>query len=387
MSPSPAARRPHPFRGCGPAGRPTSPVRRALTAAAVVSALSSATACGPSPVDMVDHPVTTTPSRAAGRDLQRSAEPEKSCAAAPIAPEAGRSGDREVGSLNADGQPGTRRLVPSDPGRILALGAGAADAACLLGLQGAVVATGPLPGASTWLPEPLSTAPRVDTTDPAAIASAVAAHRPDLVLLPLSAGGDGGTADVLEAIGTTVPVVVYPDDPGRWTDAVTALTDALGRPGAGELALLDFIDRVDRTAATTTPRDTEVSVVDLGDDRRPAAVVDPDSLGARILETVGARRPPAQQVGVGAGAPSSPPAVADEFSGDLVLGVLDDCPGCEQHARELLETERWKSLPPLSADRFFVVDASVWLHGDGLVAARAVLQDIEATINATGGAG
>gem|GEM_PF-4860565 len=366
-------RSPHPVRGT---------TRRRVLACLALPAALAAAGCGPSPVDMVEHPVVTTPSRAAGHDLQRAAEPEESCAPAPAAPEAGTSGTRSVRPGTVAGGPAPRRVdVPADPARVLALGSGAVDAACLLGLQHTVVATGPLDGPAAWLPEPLVSLPRVDTADAGAVPAAARAHRPDLVLLPASADRDGLAARLADV----APTVVYDDDPRHWTDAVTTLTDALGRPRAGERALLGFYGQVDSVVGSTTPRDTEVSVVDLGDDQGHAPrVLDPRSLGVTVLEAVGARRPPAQTVrdGRAVPAPDSRPSSADEFSGDVVLGVLGDCPGCEAAARRTLESPRWTALPALRDSRFFVVDAGVWRDGDGLVAARAVLGDVEKTINA-----
>ncbi|MBB1010589.1 ABC transporter substrate-binding protein, partial [Dietzia sp. SLG510A3-3B2-2] len=67
---------------------------------------------------MVEHPITTTPSRMAGEELQRSAEPEESCAPAPVPAEFPGPGDRRVPTEG----PGPDRVeVPRSPERILAL--------------------------------------------------------------------------------------------------------------------------------------------------------------------------------------------------------------------------------------------------------------------------
>ena len=102
---------------------------------------------------MVDQPITTTPSRMAGEELQRSAEPDESCAPEPAPVEFPGGGERRVPS----GVAGPDQVgVPRSPERILALGAGAVDVACALGLQGLVVGTSGLPpDADVYLPASL----------------------------------------------------------------------------------------------------------------------------------------------------------------------------------------------------------------------------------------
>ena len=88
--------------------------RRAVRAAAPLAAGLALAACGPSPVDMVEHPVTTTPSRMAGEELQRSAEPEESCAPAPVPTEFPGAGTRRVDSAGPGPALSTCLLYTSD---------------------------------------------------------------------------------------------------------------------------------------------------------------------------------------------------------------------------------------------------------------------------------
>lgn len=349
-----------------------------LGAAGALTAAAALTACGPSPVDMTEHPVTTTPTRAAGQQLQRSADPEDACATPPVAPEGGSS-RHEVRSAGGD------VTVPGAPARVLALGVGAVDTACLLGLQGAVVATAPLPsGSDAYLPTPLVSKPVVDPAGGGEAIRAARGLRPDLVLLPASAGREAA-----RAWSDLAPTVVYDDDPRNWSDAVETLSEAYGRGRAGHDALLHFLGSTRAVGTGTSARDTEVSLVDMGDGvGHEPALTPAGTLGSVLLESVGAGRPPAQTVREGRRVPppESRPVVGDEFSGDVVYAVLGDCPTCDSHAREVFTSQRWRDMAPVEAHRLFVVDRAVW-EGDGLVAARAVLGDIKETINGVASTG
>ncbi|MDV6299904.1 ABC transporter substrate-binding protein [Dietzia maris] len=362
----------HPARGCA---------RRAARAAVPLAAGLTLVACGPSPVDMVEHPMTTTPSRMAGEELQRSAEPEESCAPAPVPAEFPGSGDRWVPTEG----PGPDRVeVPRSPERILALGTGAVDTACALGLQDLVVGTAGLPdGADVYLPDSLTGLPTVGPlvgADPDEVARAALGLRPDLIVL---AGSDEVDQAVVAAVTDVAPTVVYDADIVDWTEATEAIADAYGRPRAGGDLLLEVIERAQRTADATTPSDTRVSLVSVtGGEGDGVEVQRPDTLGSLMLEAVGAERPPAQRTRDGERVPPLPhsPALGDELDGDVIFAVVGDEASSEDAAREVFASDRWTDLDAVGSQRVFVVDRAVW-EGAGPVAARAVLDDIRGSIN------
>ena len=340
-------------------------------------------ACGPSPVDMVEHPVTTTPSRMAGEELQRSAEPEESCAAEPVPTEFAGVGDRGVAS-EEPGQATVR--VPRAPERILALGAGAVDVACGLGLQDLVVGTSGLPfDADVFLPDSLVNLPVIDVDSSSADDAAASARefKPDLIVLAGSVRLDPG---VVEALEDVAPTVIYDADILKWTDATEAIADAYGRPRAGGDLLLQVIDVARSTEGATTPSDTQVSLVsvngDDGDDGDDVIVQYPDTLGSLMLEAVNAGRPPAQRTRDGERIPPLPhsPHLGDELDGDVIFAVVGGGPDSEDAARKAFATSRWTELDAVGARRMFVVDRAVW-EGAGPVAAKSVLEDIRKSIN------
>lgn len=373
MIESEPARHRHPYGG--------SPRLLARVTLPLVAGLALS-ACGTSPVDMVEHPVTTTPSRMAGEELQRAAEPEESCAPAPAPEEFPGSGVRTVASI---GESDDRVEVPRSPERILALGAGAVDVACALGLQDLVVGTSGLPvDAEVYLPDPLVGLPDLAITDDPGAGDSMAAARdlaPDLIVL----AGDPSAPDpsVVRALEQIAPTVVYDSDALQWTDATEAIADAYGRPRAGGDLLLDVIERAGAAADAITPSDTWVSLLTVtGGDGDGVTVQRPDTLGSLMLEAVGAGRPPAQRTSDGRAVPPAPesPAVGDELDGDVIFAVVGGSQDAEETARSVFASKRWTELDAVGARRMFVVDRAVW-EGSGPVAARAVLDDIRGSIN------
>ncbi|MCT1884327.1 ABC transporter substrate-binding protein [Dietzia cinnamea] len=355
--------------------------RRAVRAAAPLAAGLALAACGPSPVDMVEHPVTTTPSRMAGEELQRSAEPEESCAPAPVPAEFPGAGTRRVDTTG----PGPDSVaVPRSPERILALGVGAVDTACALGLQDLVVGTSGLPNdADVYLPAPLVALPTIEIgggADAGAVADAARDLTPDLIVL---AGSQDLDPAVVDALADVAPTVVYSGAVLEWADATETVADAYGRPRAGGDLLLDVIDRARFTTRATTPSDSWVSLVSVADGSGTGArVQDADTLGSLMLEAVGAGRPPAQRTRDGERVPPLPesPPRGDELDGDVIFAVVGGRPDSEEAAREVFASDRWMELDAVGAKRVFVVDRAVW-EGTGPVAARAVLEDIRGSIN------
>ena len=365
---APTPRR-HPGRGYG---------RTAALLATPLALGLALTACGLSPVDMVEYPMTTTPSRMAGEELQRAAEPENSCATEPAPAEFTGTGDRQVRTA----EPGaTEVTVPRSPERILALGVGAVDVACALGLQDLVVGTSGLPwDADVYLPESLVDVPEVDTAaaPPDQVAAAARELTPDLIMV--TAGLDPA---VLEALSTVAPTVAYDADTVSWSAATELIADAYGRPRAGGDVLLDVIERARMTAGAATPSDTRVSLVSVtGTDGDGAAVQAADTLGSLMLEAVGAGRPPAQRTRDGERIPPLPESTAlgDELDGDVIFAVVGGAPDAADDARQVFASGRWSDLDAVGAKRMFVVDRAVW-EGAGPVAARAVLEDIRKSIN------
>lgn len=330
-------------------------------------------------MDMEEFPITeSTPSRAAGEELIRSGEPEEACPEEPLPSDSGSTANVES-STDADAD--TVR-VPTEPQRILALGYGAADTACALGLQDRVVATSPLPSdAVAVLPPRLTQAPVADPAAPE-FASQVRDLDPDVILVGADSGvtarelrstlGDGGA-----------PVISYedPESDVSWSESAKVAAAGLGREDAMDSLLQDFIAFSDGAAEASTPSDTRVSVVQF--DGGEPRIADPDILGVRVLTAMGAQRPPSQLLdedGEPVDPPDHSPIAGDELSGDVIFAIKPPGPNGEAEMRSVFESERWEELSPMKNRRVFVVEPSVW-QGRGLLAARTAVQDIAENIN------
>lgn len=328
---------------------------------------------------MQEHPITSsTPSRAAGQALIRSADPEESCAESPAPAD---SGPHRVAATPDEGA--AQVAVPGEPERILALGLGAVDAACALGLQDRVAATSPLPwDAASMFPPRLSQAPVVDPAAPDA-RERIADADPDVVLV----GADAHvTAEQVAALldDDRVPVVIYEStDPGAptvWSDAAVHAAAALGREDAMRGHLEGFVADVQATAEAVTPWDTQLSVVTV--DGSSPSVADPQILGVRVAEALRVGRPPAQlsAEGTAVPAPEHSPVVGDELSGDVIFVVQPATASSDADLREMFASDRWQELDAAQHRRVFVVQEAAW-KGHGLVAARTVLRDLADRLN------
>lgn len=329
-------------------------------------------------MDMEEFPITeSTPSRAAGEELIRSGDPEDSCPEEPLPSDAGPTA---TVASSTDKDADTVR-VPTEPQRILALGYGAADTACALGLQDRVVATSPLPtDAAAVLPPRLTQAP---IADPASdeFAAQVRDLDPDVILLGADAGASA--AELRSTLGDGgAPVISY-EDPGSdvpWTESTQVAAAGLGRESAMDSLLEDFIGFYEGAAEASTPSDTRVSVVQF--DGGEPRIADPDILGVRILTAMGAQRPPSQLLADGepVDPPDYSPIAGDELSGDVIFAIKPPGPNGESDMRSVFESDRWEELSPMKNRRVFVVEPSVW-QGRGLLAARTAVQDIAENIN------
>lgn len=341
------------------------------------------TACGPSLVAMDDSPITSsTPSRAAGEELIRSGEPDENCAPEPLPADEGATARVAVSLDESKGERPQTVQVPTDPQRILALGYGAADAACALGLQDRVAATSALPAdADAVLPSRLTEAPRVDPTDPA-FAAQVADIHPDVVLVGNDAGINRDRVGRLVG-DDSVPVIFYESESSAtsWSDAAALAGAALGHEKSMNSLLRDFIASTDEAAKASNPQDTRVSVVQFSGTE--PHIASPDILGVRVLTAMGASRPPSQLVSKD-GNPETPPvhnpAVGDPLSGDVIFSIEPSVPGGQDDMRKVFESERWKALPADKDRRVFVVQPAVW-EGRGLAAARVAVGDIAGNVN------
>lgn len=308
-----------------------------------------------------------------------------------------RSTTRIAGSpvLGVERSPATAcgPAAPLDPGaapaldadRIVAVGTGALDTLCALGLQGRVVAVASPAGAAplrylgAWAGSAGSAGP-ADRVDVAAVSRA----RPDLILID-----DAYSAQTATLAGTGARTAAVPTA-GAWTGTVDATAAAVGRSSSARALVAQF-----RTAAATTGHDiaagqTQASVARITDDGIETA--GPSSFAGQVLADTGVPRPPAQRYG----SPETrqvDPADLSPLEGDvLYIGFAGKDAGdadaggatpAEQRGTRLMDSDAWQGLA-VTENRTFTVDDGVWFRGRGLVAARGILDDLRDSLNRYG---
>ncbi|MBF6176512.1 iron-siderophore ABC transporter substrate-binding protein [Nocardia blacklockiae] len=330
-----------------------------LAAAAAVTLL---TGCAQGTHD--DASIVRTTTNIAGAAVVGIERDTRTACALPSAPDQ-RSGTRGVT------HPGGTAQVPADPQRIVVLDTAALDAVCALGLWervvGATPAGGPTPQ-PTYLGTGVQKVPSVGGPGAPDVAAITALH-PDLIL---GAVGDGNL-DALEPIAPTVLI-----GSGSWQSAFSAYADAMGRSNAGAKALEDYRTAARETGAAIGANLSQASVVRFSaDDLR---VEGSDTFAGQVLADAGVQRPVAQR---GASFGVGDLREGDErakVEGDLIY-LMFDGPDGESHGKSVMKDKKgWGKLAAVTDRREFVVEDPIW-HGTGVTAARAILTDLQKTLN------
>ncbi|MEK8072080.1 iron-siderophore ABC transporter substrate-binding protein [Rhodococcoides navarretei] len=264
--------------------------------------------------------------------------------------------------------------IPADPQRIVVLDAAGLDASCTVGIWERVV------GAATidpdfrgdgdqplYLGTGLASVPSVGPVGAPDI-DAIAALDPDLILGADSLGSD--TYDTLTAIAPTV----FTATGQGWKDTFLQSAAALGRGQSGFDALAAFSADAERVGREIDASQTQASVLRF--DADSIEVDGPNSFAGQVLGEVGVGRPQAQRDGTFS-------VESDDLSsaeGDIVY-VRFAGPDGEAFGREVMDSDAWHALGSVTDGRVFAVNDTVW-SGSGVVAARAILDDLSASLNA-----
>ncbi len=270
----------------------------------------------------------------------------------------------------------------ADPATIVAIGTGALDTVCALGLQGRVV------GAAVDGPDPHYLGPwaveaqRVGG-DGQVDRAAVRAAAPELILV--APGPDGAAPQLPADLSDIAPVtVVEPEQ--DWTTAVREAGDALGRTTAIDALIDDYRTQAREVGEQRAATQTQISLLRFTDDA--AELVGPTSLPGRVLAEAGFRRPPGQRF------TDSPVRAVDAddlsdaeadfmflmFAGkNTGLSDTGGRPDSEEYGRTVMGSSAWEEID-VTAHRTWVVDDHVWFNGGGLVAAATILEDVAAVL-------
>lgn len=343
-------------------------IRTGVLAAAVMLPAVTAGCSQPqgmSPVTPSTSVITSTTKIASAGVLGNQRRPDESCPADPVPPEPGGP-TRRVASGTERGEVD----VPADPARIVALDSGQLDALCALGLQGRVVGSD---AQLSYLGTTIHDVPVIGSPtdlDPAGIA---AAH-PDLIL----AGPASGPQSYGE-LAAIAPTVFTGAGGADWQDTLRAVGAATGRAAAAQDLIAGFVDRAGQTAVAADAAHYQASIVQLTENT--VRVYGADNFPASVLATVGVDRPAAQRftdrpyIEIGSGDTELADADFSAADADIIYLSFDSA-AAKARADTVLNSAAWRRLSANRDNRVFAVNNEVWQTGQGLVAARGILDDL-----------
>jgi iron complex transport system substrate-binding protein len=315
--------------------------------------------------------VTSTTRIAGAGVLGNQRRPDESCAPEPTPVDPGPP-DRAV--RHAAGE----TLVRADPQRIVVLSGDQLDGLCALGLQSRIVAAA-LPDGSdaqpSYLGQVIHDVPAAGTRS-APDLDAIQAADPDLIL-----GSEALTPDEFGALSDIAPTV-FSGPPGpAWQDNLRTVGAATGRLDAANGLLDGFGRAADKTGADNDATHFQASVVQLTE--TTMRVYGVDSFPGSVLGEVGVDRPAAQRFTdkpfVEVGVTDTDLADSPDLSaadGDIVY-VSFDSAAARDRAPAVMESDAWRELSAVRDNRVFAVNNEVWQTGEGIVAARGILADLQ----------
>lgn len=342
--------------------------------------LLTLTGCGSDrPVAPSTTVITSTTKIAGAGVLGNQRRPDESCAAEPAATDPGSS---SRWARNAAGVAPQTVEVPAEPQRIVVLSGDQLDALCALGLQSRIVAAA-LPDGSQSQPSYLGTVvhdlPAVGTRSAPDLAEITAA-RPDLIL-----GSQALTPQLYAQLAGIAPTVFTAAPGAAWEAGLRGVGAATGRADAADDALDRFAEHAASIGAAHDAAHFQASVVMLTE--HTLRVYGAANFPASVLKAVGLDRPASQRF---TDKPYLEIAADDLRSADFsaadadIVYVSFDSPAAKQRAETVLDSEPWRKLSANRDNRVFVVNNEIWQTGQGLVAARGIVDDlrwVDAPIN------
>nr|WP_234817685.1 iron-siderophore ABC transporter substrate-binding protein [Mycolicibacterium sphagni] len=313
--------------------------------------------------------VTSTTKIAGAGVLGNQRRPDESCA-----PEPARLDPAPPGPIrHAAGE----TTVVADPERIVVLAGDELDALCALGLQSRIVAAA-LPDGATSQPSYLGTVihnvPGAGSRS-APDLNAIAAAKPDLIL-----GSQALTPQSYEALSAIAPTV-FTDAPGaKWQDNLRTTGAATGRADAAGDLVGDFAEQAKQKGIANDAAHFQASIVQITD--TTMRVYGADNFPASVLADVGVDRPAAQrftdkpyvEIGI-SDADLDRTADLSPADGDIVY-LSFASQAAKDRAPAILDSAPWRALSANRDNRVFIVNNEVWQTGQGLVAARGILDDL-----------
>ena len=320
--------------------------------------------------------ITPTTQIAGAGVLGNGRQPDEACARDAAAADPGPPTRQ---ARNAAGVTPDVVQVPAEAQRIVVLSGGQLDAVCALGLQSRVVAAA-TPDGSSGQPSYLGTAvhglPGVGTRTSPDLRGIAALH-PDLIL-----GSVALTPKLYPQLAAIAPTVFTAAPGAAWQDNLRGVGAATARTAAVDALITGFTQRATQIGASHDAAHFQASIVQLT--TNTIRIYGTDNFPASVLAAVGVERPAAQRftdkayIEIGA-------TDADLAKSDLpglsaadadVIYVSCATPAAAERAAAVLDSDPWRKLSANHDNRVYVVNDEIWQTGEGLVAARGIVDDL-----------
>ena len=352
-------------------------VRRGRFAAPAlgVMAIVACSACGSDQPTAASRSLVTPTTQVAGAGvLGNDRKPDEACAHDAAAAD---PGPPTRPAHNAAGVTPDVAHVPADPQRIVVLSGDQLDALCTLGLQSRVIAAA-LPDGSPNQPSYLGKAvqglPAVGTRSSPDLNAVTAAH-PDLIL-----GSVALTPKLYPQLAAIAPTVFTAAPGAAWQDNLRGVGAATARGAAADALINGFSTRADQIGASHDAAHFQASVVQLTD--KTMRVYGANNFPASVLTAVGVDRPAAQRFTdkpyIEIGTTDAELAKSPDFAAADADIIYVSCasPAAAQRAATVLDSNPWRKLAANRDNRVFVVNDEIWQSGEGLIAARGIVDDL-----------
>ncbi|UGT94424.1 iron-siderophore ABC transporter substrate-binding protein [Mycobacterium ostraviense] len=351
-------------------------MRGGLAAASLAALVATCPGCGADqpPTTATRSMVTPTTQIAGAGVLGNARKPDESCARDAAAADPGPPTRQ---AHNAAGVNPDVAQVPAEPQRIVVLSGDQLDALCALGLQSRVVGAALPDGSSSqpsYLGKTVHDLPGVGTRNSPDL-RAIAAARPDLIL-----GSVSVTPALYPQLAAIAPTVFTAAPGAAWEDNLRGVGAATARGAAVEALLSAFTQRARDVGAKHDATHFQASIVQLT--ANTMRVYGARNFPASVLSAVGVDRPAAQRFTdkpyLEIGATDADLARGTDFSaadGDIVY-VSCASPKATERAWTILDSDSWRKLSANRDNRVFVVNDEIWQTGEGLVAARGIVDDL-----------
>jgi iron complex transport system substrate-binding protein len=203
----------------------------------------------------------------------------------------------------------------------------------------------------------------------------IAAAHPDLIL-----GSQGLTPGLYPKLAAIAPTVFTAAPGAAWEDNLRAVGAATARGAAMEGLINGFAERAGQVGASHDAAHFQASIVQLT--TSTLRIYGSKNFPASVLAAVGVDRPAAQRFTdkayVEMGTTDADLAGGPDFSAADADIVYVSCasPAAAERAATVLDSDPWRKLSANRDNRVFVVNDEIWQTGEGLLAARGIVDDL-----------